>query len=69
VSQTTCNSFQQQAINTCNTSNNDTSLQSAIDQMYQLSHPNYTLPTAAPIDGTIHMAPTPTPLLVPVGYP
>jgi hypothetical protein len=34
VSQTTCNSFQQQAINTCNTSNNDTSLQSAIDQMY-----------------------------------
>lgn len=41
----------------------------AVQQMQELSDIHYTLPTAAPIDGAIIIAPTPTPLSVPVGYP
>jgi len=44
-------------------------LEKALQEMYDLSHPNFTYPQASPIDGTIYIVPTPTPLQVPVGYP
>jgi len=45
--------MQSGAASTCSTSD-------AIKKMQDISNPNYTYPQATPIDGTIHIDPTPT---------
>lgn len=65
-----CTRMQESARNACNsaTTTNPFDVSDAVKKMQEISGVEYTLPTAQPIDGTIHMEPTSTPS-VPVGYP
>lgn len=49
--------------------NNDTGLQDAIQSMQDVVNEPLPEVTVQPVDYTIHVNPTPTPLQVPVGYP
>ncbi len=60
VDQNTCDFMQSGAKSTCST-------YEAINNMNEIAHPTINYPQASPIDGSIHMDNTPTPV-VPYGY-
>lgn len=60
VDQDTCNFMQSGAASTCSTAK-------AIEEMNNIAHPTIVYPQANPIDGSIHIDSTPTPV-VPYGY-